>query len=93
MYKDRMIVRIEGLDVGGTTEIEFFFSEAFPGVPLWHKFFETSGSWGDFSDNVEFFEEGGTYYVILTLVDGGFGDLDGVENGIINSICRIPIQN
>jgi IPT/TIG domain-containing protein/WD40 repeat protein len=75
--------KIEGMDAGGTTEIEIFFSEAFPGVPLWHKYFETSGSWGDFSDNVQFVEEGGTYYVILTLVDGGFGDLDGVENGVI----------
>jgi IPT/TIG domain len=75
--------KIEGVDAGGTTAIEIFFSEAFPDVPLWHKYFETSGSWGDFSDNVQFVEEGGTYKVILTLVDGGFGDLDGVENGII----------
>jgi Tol biopolymer transport system component len=75
--------KLEGMDAGGTTEIEIFFSEALPGVPLWHKYFETLGSWGDFSDNVRFVEEGGRFYAILTLVDGGFGDLDGVANGVI----------
>jgi hypothetical protein len=75
--------KVEGMDAGGTTEIEIFFSEAFPGVPLWFKYIDTMESWDDFKDYVQFVEEDGVYKVILTLEDGGFGDLDGVANGII----------
>ena len=55
----------------------------FPGNPRWFKYNDPADSWDDYSDNVTFTEENGTYYVTITLVDGGFGDLDGVENGVI----------
>ena len=75
--------KIEGVSSDGTTTVEVYLSEALPGSPKWYKYTEMLESWDDFSDNVTFSEEGGVYSVTITLVDGGFGDADGVANGII----------
>jgi hypothetical protein len=75
--------KIEDVDVGGTIDLEIFFSEGFPPIPLWFKYIDNEETWEDFQDHVQFVEEGGIFKVILTLEDGGFGDLDGVANGII----------
>ena len=48
---------------------------------LWYKYDSVSGKWYDFSGSYKFLNRRNA--VQLTIKDGGFGDADGVANGII----------
>jgi chitinase len=48
---------------------------------IWYKYDPVDNVWYDYSDYTEFSADRKKVY--LTLVDGGFGDADGIANGII----------
>ena len=48
---------------------------------IWYKYDPVNDEWLDYSDFTEFSADRKMAY--LTLTDGGFGDADGIENGII----------
>jgi hypothetical protein len=66
---------------GDEAEVTVYFSKTAPSGSVWFKYDYIEGSWNDFSEHVAF----GLWkkYIILTLKDGGIGDADGIENGII----------
>ena len=53
---------------------------AFDGA-IWYKYDSVNKIWQDYSEYTEFSEDRRAVY--LTLTDGGFGDADGIENGVI----------
>jgi hypothetical protein len=65
---------------GDTAEVTFFLPEAAPEDYSWIKYSEANG-WENYDEHVVFNEE--RTAVTLTLQDGGFGDADGVANGMI----------
>jgi hypothetical protein len=65
---------------GDEAQVKLYFSKALPKDVSWHKYDGFNG-WQDFSDHADFAAD--RLSVILTLKDGGFGDMDGVENGMI----------
>lgn len=72
------------LDVptGATAQVTLYFSETVS-ESAWYKYSSETG-WEDYSDNAVFSEmTDGRTQVVLTLVDGGDGDSDGLANGII----------
>ncbi len=66
--------------VGGTVEVTVYLPEAAPDDYRWYKYLPGSG-WLDFSANAVFNAE--RDQVVLTFMDGGAGDDDGVANGVI----------
>ena len=52
-----------------------------PADSTWFKYDPVDDTWYDYSAYIEFSADRKIVY--LTLVDGGFGDADGIENGII----------
>jgi len=65
---------------GSSTTVTIFLPESVPEGYKWYKYSQTRG-WYDFSANVSFNSE--RNQLSLTLVDGGTGDDDGEQNGII----------
>jgi hypothetical protein len=65
---------------GSSTTVTIFLPESVPDGYKWYKYSQTRG-WYDFSANVSFNSE--RNQLSLTLVDGGTGDDDGEQNGII----------
>ena len=65
---------------GSSVTLTIFLPESVPEDYKWYKYSQTEG-WYDFSANVSFNSE--RNQLSLTLVDGGTGDDDGEENGII----------
>ena len=65
---------------GSDTTVTIFFPEPVPEDYKWYKYSQTQG-WYDFSANVSFNSERNQLSFIL--VDGGLGDDDGEQNGII----------
>ncbi|MCD6220236.1 DUF11 domain-containing protein [Candidatus Calescamantes bacterium] len=72
-------VRIEGLEEGERVLITFILPEAYFGS--WYKYDEVNG-WYDYSDHVVEYN-GPEKKVTIEVKDGGYGDADGVENGVI----------
>ena len=66
---------------GDETVVTLYFSEAAADHGNWYKFDPVESEWIDYSDYIEFGLDRKVAY--LTLKDGGFGDADGIENGII----------
>jgi hypothetical protein len=66
---------------GDEAEVIIYFSKNIPKDYKWYKYDTIEGSWQDFSEHVVFGP--GRRYLTLTLTDGGLGDADGIENGII----------
>jgi hypothetical protein len=66
---------------GDEAEVIIYFSKNVPNEYKWYKYDTINSSWQDFSEHVVFGP--GRRYLILTLKDGGIGDADGIENGII----------
>lgn len=68
--------------LGDTAELKIYFSE--PVGKQWYKY-DLANGWteysNDYPENVQFSADGKS--IILTLVDGGAGDSDGVANGFI----------
>jgi len=65
---------------GDSATVTLYLPQSAPEGYKWFKYNANSG-WYDFSDHAEFNAD--RNQVILTLVDGGVGDDDGVANGVI----------
>ncbi len=65
---------------GDIATVTIYFSEAVPEDSIWYKYDSISG-WEDFSDHTIFSDD--LTSITIEIKDGGFGDADGVENGII----------
>ena len=76
------LIRIELMveQVGGTTSIPIYFSDSINEDVQWYTHDDMNG-WQDYADH-SFFSNNGMS-VTLELKDGGFGDADGMENGVI----------
>jgi hypothetical protein len=65
---------------GSSTTLTIFLPEPMPQGYKWYKYSQSKG-WYDYSSNVSL--NGDRTQLSLTLVDGGTGDDDGQQNGII----------
>ena len=66
---------------GAEAVVKVHLSEPVPADSKWYKFDPITETWMDYSEYAVLSSDGKS--VTLTLVDGGFGDLDGTANGII----------
>jgi hypothetical protein len=66
---------------GDEAVVTIYLSEPAPVDAIWYKFDPVNKSWLDYSDYIDFSDDRKSAY--LTLIDGGFGDADGLENGVI----------
>jgi len=73
---------------GSSTTLTIFLPEPMPQGYKWYKYSQSQG-WYDYSSNVSL--NGDRTRLILTLVDGGTGDDDGQQNGIIEDPSGIGI--
>jgi len=65
---------------GDTATVKIYFSRDMSDAEAYYKY-DTIKGWRDYSEHTTFNEDGRS--VTLELEDGGFGDSDGVANGII----------
>jgi hypothetical protein len=65
---------------GATASVRIYFSGEIFNSDIYYKYDRING-WYDYSDHTIFADDGQS--VILELMDGGFGDSDGIANGII----------
>ncbi len=73
---------------GSSNTVTVFLPESVPEGYKWYKYSQTRG-WHDFSANVSFNSE--RNQLSFTLVDGGTGDDDGEQNGIIEDPSGLGI--
>ncbi|MGD9289987.1 MAG: hypothetical protein PVG74_20375, partial [Desulfobacterales bacterium] len=73
----KLLVKEPGADV----LVTFFLSQPAYDDGIWYKYDPVNDEWFDYSEFIDFSDDRKTFY--LTLTDGGFGDADGIENGII----------
>jgi len=66
---------------GEEVTVTIYLSTPAPVNGRWYKYDPMNGTWQDYSAYTEFNEDRTAAY--LTLQDGGVGDTDGIENGII----------
>ena len=66
---------------GDEAVVTIYLSEPAPVDAIWYKFDPVNSDWVDYSDYIEFSDDRQSAY--LSLIDGGFGDADGLENGVI----------
>jgi hypothetical protein len=66
---------------GDEAVVTIYLSEPAPPDTTWYKYDPVNSDWVDYSDYIEFSDDRKSAY--LTLIDGGFGDADGLENGVI----------
>jgi hypothetical protein len=72
--------RLQVNEPGATASVRIYFSEDISNATNFYKF-DTVDGWQDYTQNVTFNEDGRS--ITITIEDGGFGDSDGVANGII----------
>ena len=65
---------------GDAVSVTVHLSEAVPAGMVWYKY-DPAGGWQDYSAHASFNND--RTAVTLELKDGGYGDADGIENGII----------
>ena len=65
---------------GATTDVTVYLSRAQADDAGWYKY-DPVGGWANFTEYATFSTDRKS--VVLSLTDGGIGDLDGVANGII----------
>ena len=82
--------RLEIDQVGGIARVVIYLSEAAPQTARWVKYDAING-WQDYSAHAGFSAD--RLSVDLELQDGGFGDADGVANGVILDPSGIGISN
>jgi chitinase len=71
------------VETGAEVEVVIYFSEKLPGNAKWFKH-DIQDGWQDISEHTVFTHtKDGRTKVTFTLKDGGFGDEDGVANGVI----------
>ena len=66
-------------------------SEPVPADSKWYKFDPIDDTWLDYSEYAVLSSDGKS--VTLTIIDGGFGDLDGTANGIIIDPSGIAVSS
>ena len=66
---------------GDEVQVTIYLSKAAYDDGIWYKYDPVNSEWVDYSDFIDFSADRKTVY--LTLTDGGFGDADGIENGVI----------
>ena len=66
---------------GDEAVVRIYLSEPAPFDSVWYKYDPVNKIWQDYSEYTEFSDDRKSVY--LTIIDGGFGDADGIENGII----------
>jgi PKD repeat protein len=66
---------------GDEVSVTIYLSKAAYDDGIWYKYDPVNDEWFDYSDFVDFSAD--RKIVHLTLTDGGFGDADGIENGVI----------
>ena len=66
---------------GAEAVVTIHLSEPASYGAIWYKYDSVNKIWQDYSEYTEFSADRKSVY--LTLTDGGFGDVDGIENGII----------
>ncbi len=75
--------RVGGLPVDvnnpATVNITYYFPETLPAGTTWYRYDPVNATMTDFTANVVF----NGNQAVITLVDGGTGDLDGIVNGVI----------
>ena len=72
--------RLRVTNPGDTATIRIYFSGDIFESDVFYKY-DTINGWYDYSDHVTFNDDG--QYITLEVKDGGFGDSDGLANGII----------
>jgi PKD repeat protein len=72
--------RLKLNQVGATTEVKVYYSEDISGATRYY-LYDTVNGWQDYTQYTTFNPDGRS--VTVELKDGGHGDSDGVENGII----------
>jgi len=72
--------KLRTVSPGDVVEVKVHFSESLPEAVYWYKYDSVAG-WQDYSDHAAFSADRKS--VLLELKDGGYGDSDGVANGII----------
>jgi len=80
--------RVDGLEIDednpARIEVTVYLNAALSEGSKWYKYDDATGVLSDYSDNTEItVNTDGTTQIVITLVDGGIGDADGVVNGII----------
>jgi PKD repeat protein len=73
-------IKLRTINPGDTAVVIIYFSEPAPEGTLWYKYDSLNG-WQDYSAYATFSADRKS--LVLELKDGGHGDSDGVENGII----------
>jgi PKD repeat protein len=73
--------KLATLNPGDQAKVRVHFRPGAPVDSIWFAFLGIEG-WQEFSGSTAVFDEAMTS-VVLTLHDGGFGDLDRIENGIV----------
>ena len=76
---------------GDEAFVTIYFSEAAPEGSIWYKYDPVESVWYDYSAYSEFSEDRKSVTVLVK--DGGFGDLDGIENGIIIDPAGIGLNS
>lgn len=71
--------RIDGLSVGETVNVTFYFTDDIPSDAKWYKYDSAGGTLVDYTDNIVI--NGNA--IILSITDGGSGDFDETINSII----------
>jgi len=66
---------------GDEVLVTIYLSKAAYDDGIWYKFDPVNDEWFDYSKFTDFSADRRTVY--LTLTDGGFGDADGIKNGVI----------
>jgi hypothetical protein len=66
---------------GDEAVVTIYLSDPAPVDAVWYKYDPVNKIWQDYSEYTEFSADRKSIY--LTLIDGGFGDADGIENGVI----------
>jgi hypothetical protein len=66
---------------GDAVLVTIYLSKAAYDDGIWYKYDPVNDEWFDYSEFIDFSADRKTVH--LTLTDGGFGDADGIENGVI----------
>ena len=73
-------IKLEVTNPGDTAEATVYFSKAAPNGAKWYKY-DAISDWSDYSEYATFSNDRKS--AVLQFKDGGYGDADGVANGII----------
>jgi hypothetical protein len=81
--------RIETAYIGETIRLTIHFDEKAPADALLYKYDPENG-WYDYSEHTQF--SSNRKSAVIEIQDGGFGDIDGVANGVIVDPCGLGIN-